>query len=101
MLLLLLDVPFILYIKDGPFGRVTSIVPVGMAHVGWVMITVGAKGLGLIVTAKLFSAKQFGVVPVSAYTKIVWLLLMTVPAAIGPTPPVELKYPPLDNPGKV
>ena len=42
---------------------------------------------GVIVTVKLCSSKQDAV---PAYTYTVCVVLITVPAAIGPTPPGEL-----------
>ena len=42
-----------------------------------------------MVTIKLCSSEQDGEFP--ACTKIVWVVVMTAPEAIGPTPPAELK----------
>ena len=61
-----------------PFGPVQLYVPPATvfpsnkisspSHKFGVVVDAVAVGVGLIVTTKLFSSKQFGTVPVSAYT---------------------------------
>ena len=61
-----------------------------VSHINKVL-SVPAVGLVLMVIVKPFSSVQLGVVPDSAYTKMVWVVSIAVPTAIGPTPPVALK----------